>query len=50
MISGRTFISRGTDLFADKQNEDILMGDSLSVRTNQLPIMYQKIISVLMGR
>lgn len=42
MISGRTFISRGTDLFADKQNEDILMGDSLSVRTNQLAYYVSK--------
>lgn len=41
MLAGRTFISRGTYTDPDMQNasktnSDILMGESLSVRTNQL--------------
>lgn len=36
MISGRTFISRGMGEFDGRLNDDILMGESLSVKSNQL--------------
>ena len=41
MLAGRTFISRGTYTDSDKQNaakdnSDIMLGESLAVRTNQL--------------
>lgn len=38
MLSGRTFISRGTD----GANNDVMLGESLSVRTNQLAYFVPK--------